>query len=119
MLISRISRRISTGTVGRPERGRNFQRQYDVNPTDDSLRLRDRQRIEDTWHQTIQPNKDQAIQGTEGQSLRQTPSLDVKLMAKDQDLSFQRDPRPEQQDQHRPDQAASFSHEAEILRDSV
>jgi hypothetical protein len=32
MLISRISRRISAGTVGRPERGRDFQRQYDLNP---------------------------------------------------------------------------------------
>jgi hypothetical protein len=31
-------------------------------------------------HQTIQPNKDQAIQGAEGQSLRQVSSLDVKLM---------------------------------------
>jgi hypothetical protein len=29
-------------------------------------------------------------------ALRQMPLLDVKLMAKDQDLSFQRDPRPEQ-----------------------
>src|SRR6202795_324418 len=32
MLISRISRRISRGTVGRPPRGRDFQRQYDRNP---------------------------------------------------------------------------------------
>src|SRR6202163_3278063 len=32
MLISRISRRISSGTVGRPPRGRDFQRQYDLNP---------------------------------------------------------------------------------------
>ena len=32
MLISRISRRISAGTTGRPERGRDFQRQYDLNP---------------------------------------------------------------------------------------
>ena len=32
MLISRISRRISTGTVGRPPRRLDFQRQYDLNP---------------------------------------------------------------------------------------
>jgi hypothetical protein len=88
-------------------------------PTDDSLRLHKRQRIEGTWHQTIQPSKDQAIHGTEGQSLRQMPSLDVKLMTKDQDLSFQRGPRPEPRDQHRPDHAASFSHKAETLRDSA
>jgi hypothetical protein len=42
------------------------------------------------------PNKDQAIHGTEGHSLRHMPALDVKLMTKDQDLRFQRDPRPEQ-----------------------
>ncbi|MGY3639549.1 hypothetical protein, partial [Bradyrhizobium sp. Lot33] len=71
------------------------------------------------WHQTIQPNKNQAIYGTEGHSLRHMPSLDVKLMTKDQDLSFQRDPRPEQYDQHGPDQAVSFSHETEALRDSA
>jgi hypothetical protein len=39
-------------------------------------------------------------------------------MTKDQDLSFQRDPRPEQQDQHRPDQAAGFSHEADRIVES-
>src|ERR1700720_419770 len=32
MLISRISRRISNGTVGRPQRRRDFQRQYDLKP---------------------------------------------------------------------------------------
>jgi hypothetical protein len=88
-------------------------------PTDDSLRLHKRQRIEGTWHQTVQPNKDQAIHGIEAQPLRQMPALDVELMTKDQDLSFQRGPRPEQQRQHRPDQAASFSHKTETLRDSA
>jgi hypothetical protein len=63
---------------------------------DDSLLLHNRQRIEGSWQQTIQPNKDQAIHGTEAQSLRQMPALDVELMTKDQDLSFQRGPRPEQ-----------------------
>jgi hypothetical protein len=40
-------------------------------------------------------------------------------MTKDQYLGFQRGPRPEQSDQRQPDQAASFSHKAEALRDSV
>jgi hypothetical protein len=65
-------------------------------PTDDGIRLHNRQRLDGVWHQTIQPNKDQAIHRTEGQSLRQMPALDVKLMTKDQNLSFQRDPRLEQ-----------------------
>src|SRR4051812_18649297 len=88
-------------------------------PTDDSLRLHNRQCVEGAWHQTIQPNEDQAFDGTKGQSLRQMPSLDVKLMTKGQDLGFQRGPRPEQQDQYRPDQAASFPHKTEASRDSA
>jgi hypothetical protein len=48
------------------------------------------------WHQTIQPDKDQAIHGNEGHSLRYMPSVDVKLVTKNQNLSFQLDPRPEQ-----------------------
>src|SRR6185503_8588004 len=32
MLISRISRRISNGAIGRPQRCRDFQRQYDLKP---------------------------------------------------------------------------------------
>src|SRR5260370_42142592 len=64
-------------------------------PTDHGIRLHNRQRLDGIWHQTIQPHKDQAIHGTEGQSLRLVPSLDVKLMIKDHDLSFQRHPRQE------------------------
>jgi len=45
--------------------------------------------------------------------------VDVKLMTKDQYLGFQRGPRPEQSDLQQPDQAASFSHKAEALRDSA
>jgi hypothetical protein len=58
--------------------------------TDDSLRLHNLQRIDGTWRQAIQPNKEPAIHGTESQSLWQM------LMTKDQDLSLQRGPRLEQ-----------------------
>jgi hypothetical protein len=51
---------------------------------------------QDQRSRSLQPNKNQAIHGTQGQSLRQMPALDVKLMTKDQDLGFQRGPRPEQ-----------------------
>src|SRR5258708_40360859 len=44
------------------------------------------------------------------------PSQYVNLMSKDQDLGCQRGPRS---DQRRPDQAASFSHKIETLRDSA
>ena len=58
-------------------------------PFYDGLRLHNRQCIYDGWRQSIQRSKDQAVRGTEGLPLRQTPSLDVKLMAKDQDLGHQ------------------------------
>jgi hypothetical protein len=98
--MARNSRRISNGTAGRPQRCRDFQRpiqpETGAEPTDHGIRLHNRQRLDGIWYQTIQPNKDQAIYGTEGQSLRLVASLDVKLMTKDQDPSLQRDPRPEQ-----------------------
>src|SRR5215469_579236 len=93
MLISRISRRnfqryswSATAVPGFPAPIRS---ETGTVPTDDGIGLHDRQRLDGIWHQTIQPDKDQAIHGTEGHSLRHMPSLDVKLMTKDQDLSFQ------------------------------
>src|ERR1700747_1792674 len=47
------------------------------------------------------------------------PSQYVNLMPKDQDLGCQRGPRSEQQYQRRPDQAASFAHKIETLRNSA
>ena len=40
-------------------------------------------------------------------------------MAKDQDLSFQRGPRPEKSEQRRPNQAANFFHKIGAWRNSV
>jgi len=51
------------------------------------LRLHNRQSVYDSWHQLIQRSKDQAVRGTKDLPLRQMPSLVVKLMAEDQDLS--------------------------------
>ena len=124
MLIFRISRRISNRTVGRPQRFSGspapVRSETGMMPTDRSVRLHDRrQGLNGIWHQTIQPNNDQAILGIEDHSLGHMPLLDVKLMTKNQDLSLQRDPRPEQKDQHRPDQAVSFSLETDALRHSA
>src|SRR3984893_5987065 len=100
MLISRTSRRISTATVGRPERGRDFQRQYDLNParcqrtTVSGFTIVSALRV--LGANLVSPTKIRRSMGTESQSLWQVPSLDVKLMTKDQDLSFQRGPRLEQ-----------------------
>jgi hypothetical protein len=94
MLISQIGRRISNDTVGRPQRCRDFQRQYNLKParcqriTVSGFTIVSAFSVHGT--KRLQPNKDRAIHGTEGRSRRQMPALDVKLMAKDQDLSFQR-----------------------------
>src|SRR3984957_1665493 len=47
------------------------------------------------------------------------PSQYVNLMPNDQNLGCHRGPRSEQLYQRRPDQAASFSHKIETLRDSA
>jgi hypothetical protein len=93
MLISRISRRISSSTVGRPQRFRDFQRQYDLKParcqrmTVSGFTIVSALMAFGT--KRYSPTKIKAIHGTEGHSLRHMPSLDVKLMTKNQDLSFQ------------------------------
>jgi len=53
------------------------------------LRLHNCQRVYDGWHQSILRSKDQAVRGTKGLPLRQMPSLNVKLMTEDHDLSQQ------------------------------
>jgi hypothetical protein len=65
-------------------------------PSYNSVRLDDRKRTTGLREQPVKTNKNHAIHSTEGQSLRQLPSLDVKLVTKHQDLSLQRGPRPEQ-----------------------
>jgi hypothetical protein len=93
MLISRTSRRISTATVGRPERGHDFQRQYDLNParcqrtTVSGFTIVSASRVLGAKRDS--PTK---IRRSMALTLWQVPSLDVKLMTKDQDLSSQRGP---------------------------
>jgi hypothetical protein len=61
MLISRISRRISNGTVGRPQRTSRYpapiRSETGTVPTDHGIRLHNRQRLDGIRLQTI-PNKD-------------------------------------------------------------
>src|SRR4051794_27522689 len=74
MLISRISLRISNGTVGLPPRAFDFQRQYKSEacamPFDPGLRLDDRQRIANGRARPIEANKNQSVDGAEGLFLR-------------------------------------------------
>src|SRR6516162_3787347 len=87
MLISRISRRISNRTVGRPQRRRDFLRQYDLKPA----RC---QRMTVSGLTIVNPSM---VFGTKRYSpTKIRRSMAPKAMAKHQDLSFQREPRPEQ-----------------------
>src|SRR5258705_12300266 len=72
MLISRISRRISTGTIGRPPRRLDFQRQGSepgTMPADNGVRLDDRQRIANFREQPIETNEYHSVDGAEGEFL--------------------------------------------------
>jgi hypothetical protein len=79
MLISRISLRISGGTVGRPPRRLDFQRQNDLNPmwchsmTVSGFKIARAFRI--VGANRLQPSKDQAVHGAEGLPLGQMPAL--------------------------------------------
>src|SRR6476659_7724445 len=92
ILISRISSRILSGTVGRPPRCLDFQRQYDLKParcqriTVSGFKIA--RALRTLERQTIQPSKYQPIQSSEIQPLRLLTSRDVKLMTKDQYLGF-------------------------------
>ena len=89
--ISRISRRISDDTVGRPQQCRDFQRQYDLKPVRCQRMTVSSFTIVSEY---LAPN-DTAQQIRRSIALKASLfgrcRLDVKLMTKDQDLSFQRD----------------------------
>ena len=68
------------------------------------------QSVQHPGRQAIKPNKQQAIDAAEGQSLRGFAPQDVELMSKHKDFGFQRSPRPEQPDQGAPDQPAKIAH---------
>jgi hypothetical protein len=71
------------------------QSETDAVPTDRGILLHNRQRLDGILHQRYRPTKIRRSVTLKAIS-RLVPSLNVKLMAKDQDLSFQRQPRPEQ-----------------------
>ena len=62
--------------------------------------------------------KHQAVDIAERQLLRGFAPQHVELVSKDQDLGFQRSPRPEQSDQGAPDQPAEIAHRERVSADS-
>src|SRR4029077_3355612 len=75
-------------------------------PTDYGFRPHDRQGAPHVRRQAVQPGKYQPIDVAEGRPLGGFPPQDIELMAKHQDLCFQRGSRSEKSDQPAPDQPA-------------
>src|SRR5262249_36434775 len=84
-------------------------------PADHRLRLENFQCVQYSRSYTIEPRKHQAVNIAERQSLRGF----APLVSKDQDLCFQRSPRPEQSDQGAPDQPAKIAHRQQVSRFAV
>jgi hypothetical protein len=80
-------------------------------PADHRLWPDDLQSVQHAGCQPIQPGKYQTVDAAQGQSLRRFTSQHVGLMTKRQHLCLQRRSRPEQSDQHQPNQAANISHQ--------
>jgi len=95
MLISRIRRRISSGTVGRPPRRLDFQRQYNRNPA-----RCQRTTVSGLTIEPIQANEYQSVDGAEGEFLWSRPPQNVYLLSQRQNFCLERYPRPKQIDNH-------------------
>ena len=87
-------------------------------PADHRLRLEDFQCVQHSRSQAIETGKHQAINIAERQSLRGLAPQHIELMSEDEDLGFQRSPRPEQSDHGAPDQPAKIAHRERVSADS-
>jgi hypothetical protein len=85
-LISRMSWRISSGVLGRPPRGLDFQRHQARNPArchlDDGLRLEDFHRVQHLGSQLIEPRKHQAIDIADGNPLGRLTPQHIELITR-------------------------------------
>jgi hypothetical protein len=110
MLISRISRRISNGTVGRPQRRLDFQRQYDLKPercqriTVSGRTIASASYILGNSRQT--PPQYQSVNRDEGRSPGTGSPQHIDLLPQDQNFCLKRNARPQQADHHSKDHSA-------------
>ena len=63
-------------------------------PTNNGIRLHDRQRIANVWKQPIETNEYQAVEDAERNSLRSSPPQNVYLLSQCPNLCLERCPRP-------------------------
>jgi hypothetical protein len=122
MLISRISLRISNGTVGLPPRAFDFHRQYKRNParchliTVSGLTIASASRT--PGEKPIKANKNQAVDGAEGLFLRIGSPQNVYLLPQHPKFHLKRRPRPKQIGDHPNNEPDNISHPARASPDS-
>ena len=75
-------------------------------PTNNGVRLHDRQRIANFRKQPIQANEYQSVNGAEGEFLWSRPPQNVDLLSQRQIFCLERYPRPKQIDNHPTNQPA-------------
>jgi hypothetical protein len=79
-------------------------------PANNGCRIDDRERIQNTRRDPIQADEDQAIEVAEDRALRRPSVQYVQLKAQSQVLCSKRCSRPEQPDEHPPDQIEQVPH---------
>jgi hypothetical protein len=79
-------------------------------PANNGCRIDDHERIQNTRRDPIQADEDQAIEVAEDRALRRPSVQYVQLMAQSQVLCSKRCSRPEQPDEHPPDQIEQVPH---------
>src|SRR5262245_40503584 len=84
-------------------------------PADHRFRLKDVERVQYLRSQAIEADEHQAINVVERRSFRKLAPQYIELVSKDEDLGFQRNPRPEKSDQCAPDQSANVSHRKQSI----
>jgi hypothetical protein len=87
-------------------------------PFDYGLRLDNRQRIANARKKPIEANKNQAVDGAEGLSLRSGSSQNVYLLPQHPKFCLKRRPRPDQIDDHPNNEPDKISHHATASPDS-
>jgi len=87
-------------------------------PTDQGIRLDDRQRAANIGEQPIEADEYQSVGAAEEKPLWRGPPHGIDLLAQHQDLRLRLCSRSEQVDEHPPDQSAKAPHQATTSPDS-
>ena len=113
-----VQRQLRT-TATRPGLSSPIQAETCAVPTNDGFWSDNCQGAQHIRSQAIEPSKYHPVDAPEDRPLRRLAPQDIKLVAKRQDLDFQRGSRSEQSNQSAPDQFAELDHRAAASPDSL